>query len=183
MSRRHIRARSILLLAGAALLILAACSGPAPDIWAAQKDVPLQRLLAERNANRFYDGAPPVIPHEVAALGRENCAGCHTPGDYNNADVIAPPRAHPAWGDCRQCHVERRTRAIYKETTFEPLRYPAKGLRQDSLSPPMIPHNRQNRENCAICHVGEQAPAALRTTHEYRPACRQCHLAMFPRQP
>ena len=183
MNRRHIRIQGIVLLAAAVVLLLAACSSPAPDIWAARKDVPLQRLLAERNANRFYDGAPPVIPHQVAALGRENCESCHTPGGYENADVIAPPRAHAAWGGCRQCHVERRTTAVYKETTFEPLRYPVRGHRQGPLSPPMIPHNLQNRENCAICHVGEQAPAALRTAHEYRPACRQCHIAMYPEQP
>jgi|GEM_PF-1014524 len=168
----------VLLALLPALLILSGCS-PAPDtVQAVNARLTLDELLSARNDLRLYDGAPPVIPHEVAGLGRENCANCHTPGAYENADRVGSPRSHPAWGDCRQCHVERRAIASFRSSAFEPLRWPARGHRQTPISPPMIPHHLQNREDCAICHIGAQAPAALRAAHGFRPGCRQCHVAM-----
>ena len=168
---------SVLLI----LPLLAGCS-PSPQAAAApaSRDQSLPKLLAARDANRLYDGAPPVIPHQVAELGRENCISCHAPGANTNPDLIGPPRSHPAWGDCRQCHVERTTTAVLVSNEVTPLRWPAKGHRQTAISPPMIPHHLQNREDCAVCHIGEQAPVAIRAAHGYRPECRQCHLAMNP---
>ena len=167
---------------GAILVALLAtgCGTPAGDYWTSTKDLPIKQLLTARNTNRLYDGAPPVIPHEVAPLGRENCNNCHTPGSTENPDRIGPPRSHPAWGDCRQCHVERHGVDTFKANNFSALRWAARGHRQTAISPPMIPHGVQNREDCAVCHVGEQAPAALRAAHGHRSECRQCHVAMNP---
>jgi len=159
-------------MAGAAALLalLAGCSsapGPARE-----------QFLNLRNSLRLYDGAPPVIPHAVGTLGREDCSNCHTPGAYENADRVAPPRSHPAFGDCRQCHVERRASTVFQANTIQPLRWPANGHRQSEISPPMIPHHIQNREDCVVCHVGAQAPAPIRAKHGFRSECRQCHVAM-----
>ncbi len=154
-------------------VLLAGCSSAS-----AEKESSRAELLAARRALRAYDGAPPVIPHGVESLGRTECSNCHEPGALDNADRIAPPRSHPAWGDCRQCHVERKTEKVFVENEVSPLWWPVRGARQTSISPPLIPHHIQNRENCAICHIGAQAPAALRAAHGYRPECRQCHAAM-----
>ena len=157
--------------------LLAGCGSGSKAMWEreGQSRRELRKVRADR---RLYDGAPPVIPHEVASLGRENCLTCHTPGGMDNAEVIAPPRSHPAWGDCRQCHVEQRTERVIQESTFTPLRWPVQGHRQTGISPPMIPHHVQNREDCAVCHIGGRAHPALRAAHGYRANCRQCHVSM-----
>jgi len=167
---RFVRALGALLS-----IVLAGCSS-APREALGVRDDPLGTLLAARNSLRFYDGAPPVIPHEVAGWGREGCLNCHMPGSTENGERVAAPRSHPAWGDCRQCHVERRTTEPFFETDFTPLRYASRGPRQTPISPPLIPHLIQNREDCAVCHIGAQAPTALRAAHGGRPNCRQCHL-------
>ncbi len=136
-----------------------------------------EQLLTDRAEARAYDGAPPVIPHEVAALGRTNCNGCHAPGNLNNSSRVAPPRSHADWGDCRQCHVEQIVDDPFVASHFEPLRNESEGTQQSAIAPPMIPHSTQGREQCVICHIGDQAPAALRASHEMRPNCQQCHLA------
>jgi len=160
------------------LLALSACSSTPGTARAVHVDLPLAQLLSARNDLRLYDGAPPVIPHAVSGLGRDNCANCHAPGAYENADRVGSPRSHPAWGDCRQCHVERRAVSTFRPSNFDPLRWPAQGHRQTPISPPMIPHHLQNREDCAVCHIGAQAPTALRAAHGFRAECRQCHVAM-----
>jgi cytochrome c-type protein NapB len=112
----------------------------------------------------------------VVRLGRENCLNCHDASSYDNGERIAWPRPHPPWGDCRQCHVERRETDAFRLSTFEPLRWPAQGTRQSAIAPPTIPHHIQNREDCAMCHIGIQAHPALRAAHGLRSQCRQCHV-------
>lgn len=167
--------RFSLAATAAALAMLAACGGPT-SAWQARESS-RSVLLEARNASRMYDGAPPVIPHKVAAIGRTYCLNCHAPGAYDNAERVGPPRSHPSWGDCRQCHVERNESEVHRKNGIQPLRYPANGHRQTEISPPMIPHRIQDREDCAVCHIGKQAPASLRAAHGYRPSCRQCHVA------
>ena len=166
---------------GAAILavaVLAGCGAEQtklyePDAWAS-----MPALLEHRRTLRAYDGAPPVIPHEVASLGRRDCNGCHLPNAPANGERVGPPRSHPAWGDCRQCHVERHSAALFQSSGLEPLWWPAAGSRLYETAPPTVPHHIQNREDCAVCHIGEQAPAALRAAHGMRDNCRQCHAAM-----
>ena len=145
------------------LLLLATAAGA----WdpKAVKDDPLVRM----------PGTQPEQMVSIESPGR--CLNCHAPGATDNAARIATPRSHPAWGDCRQCHVERQTTAVQVSNRFEPLRYPARGHRQTEIAPPMIPHTPQNRESCSTCHIGEQAPAALRAAHGHRANCQQCHVA------
>ena len=164
------RRNHTLVLISTALMAIAACN---PSV---AEDPTREQLLAERAVGRAYDGAPPVIPHQVVALGRTNCNGCHTPGASSNSARIAPPRSHTDWGQCRQCHVEQLVSETFVASHLEPLRNEPEGSQQTAIAPPMIPHSTQGREQCAICHMGEQAPAALRAPHEMRPNCQQCHL-------
>lgn len=161
----------VAIFLGVALMGVAACSSSMSD------DPTREQLLANRAVGRAYDGAPPVIPHQVVVLGRTNCDGCHVPGDTSNASRIAPPRSHQDWGECRQCHVEQLVSESFVASHLEPFRNAPEGTQQTAIAPPMIPHSTQGREQCAICHMGEQAPAALRAPHEMRPNCQQCHLA------
>ena len=161
-------------------VVLVQCGKEMAGAWEVRREAMREELATLRASTRAYDSAPPVIPHAVQSLGRENCLSCHAPGSPANASRIASPRSHPAWGDCRQCHVERHSRLVFRETSFEPYREPAWGHRQYAGAPPMTPHAIQNRNNCSICHVGEQAHPALRAKHEFRPNCAQCHVPMFP---
>jgi len=167
------KSAAILVLISMAVF-LAACGDSGQATWA-ERDESLPELLAARDGISLYDGAPPVIPHEVVRLGRQNCLNCHDAGSYDNGERIASARPHQAWGDCRQCHVERRSTGSFRLSSFEPLRWPALGHRQSEIAPPTIPHHVQNREECAICHIGAQAHPALRAAHGLRSQCRQCH--------
>lgn len=160
-------------------LLTAACANNRSDLGLYDPDRLDSRadLLAARRQIRAYDGAPPVIPHEVAERGRENCNSCHTPGATSNPDRVGPPRSHPAWGDCRQCHVETHATGAFVRSDLDPLWWPAAGSRLYASAPPTIPHALQNRQICEVCHIGAQAPAALRAAHGMRENCRQCHAA------
>ena len=85
----------------------------------------------------------------------------------------------PAWGDCRQCHVEQLASQAFQQSDLAPLWWPASGSRLYPSAPPTIPHHLQNREECAVCHIGQQAPAALRAEHGMRANCVQCHVPML----
>lgn len=157
--------------------LLAGCgSSAARDsvIYDPEEQAPLEAYLAKRKQVRAYDGAPPVIPHSV---GRVQCRSCHDPGASTNSDRVGPPRSHPAWGDCRQCHVVRHDTGGFAASDFEPLWRPARGGRLYAAAPPAIPHQLQNRGNCVVCHIGRQAPKALRAAHGMRDNCVQCHAA------
>jgi len=158
--------------------LLCACGSSTPSEWEARGELNRSELVELRAETRAYDGAPPVIPHDVHDLGRENCLGCHRPGSTSNPDRIAPPRSHPAWGDCRQCHAEQQDVPVFRRTSFSPFRDPVRGHRQYAGAPPVTPHSIQNRSDCAVCHIGEQALPALRAAHGPRPNCRQCHASI-----
>ena len=77
--------------------LLAHCSTGAGAGWE-YRPSDAGALRAERQARRAYDGAPPVIPHRVRTIGRENCLSCHDPGSSGNDQRVAAPRSHPALG-------------------------------------------------------------------------------------
>ncbi len=167
----------VVLLAAA----LSLCCGTADRLYWANKSNTLEEWHAYRADLSLYDGAPLVIPHGIASLGRENCLNCHSPGSLENGDRVALPYAHTDWSNCPQCHVERSTDSVFQVSNFAPLRWRSTGSYSSGIAPKRVPHHIQNRENCAICHIGAQSPAALRAEHGYRAACRQCHIADSPR--
>jgi len=135
----------------------------------------------QRAERRAYDGAPPVIPHRAESA---RCVECHgaqrieVPGlGFSPPSPHAKELAEGALARCRQCHVERRSEKLFAETEFAGLRQDLRhGPRQTELSPPRIPHRVFMRENCAACHTGPAARAAIETPHPERVRCRQCHL-------
>ena len=142
--------------------------------------VVLARSTAVRAAGRAYDGAPPVIPHEIAGA----CTTCHDDDGSAIAGVGVAP-ASPHGGDrmagdmrrCSQCHVPAATTALFVPSRFNGLpQGPWRGARFYDRAPPTIPHALQLRENCLSCHAGPAARAEIRTSHPERVRCRQCHV-------
>ena len=157
----------LLATTGMSLLLVGA---PQPSESQNTRVAQIQQLIQERMQLRAYDGAPPVIPHETE--GMEQCNSCHA---ATAADSIAPARPHAVEGECRVCHVARATDKLYQTNNFQGLWWPPAGSRLTVKAPPTVPHHVQNRENCSNCHVGEQAPEAIRARHGERPACLTCH--------
>ncbi len=150
-------------------LPLAACQGggPAPD-GAEAYALP---------ANRLFDGAPPTIPHEVAALGRHDCLGCHRDGDALAGGAMAPITPHPELERCAQCHVVDTGAAPFVASDHGGgWTYPVGQLGQP-MGPPLIPHPLTMRESCLGCHGPDGTTVAeLRTSHPERLRCQQCHV-------
>ncbi|MCG8590585.1 MAG: hypothetical protein MJE66_14940, partial [Proteobacteria bacterium] len=136
---------------------------------------------AERAERRLYDGAPPVIPHPGFS---GTCTECHSEAGVAVADVgFAPPTPHeltPGLGlasRCVQCHVYAAAEGVFRENAFQGLAQDLRrGRRLSDLSPPVMPHPRFMRENCAACHTGPAAREEIRTSHPERQRCGQCHV-------
>lgn len=152
----------------AASLALGACQlGP-------QEAVESTRRL-QRQSTRAYDGAPPLIPHEVENLSSDDCLGCHEEGLDLGEDGLAPATPHPQFTNCQQCHLAQQEASSWVANTFQGWRNPPRGTRSLATAPPTIPHSIQMRENCLSCH-GDLGGAPLRTSHGERTNCRQCHV-------
>lgn len=54
--------------------------------------------------DRFYEGAPPAIPHRT--FMRETCLSCHS-GPAARPEIRT---THPERANCKQCHMEQRVR-------------------------------------------------------------------------
>ncbi len=135
----------------------------------------------ERAARRAYDGAPPVIPHDPFGAA---CISCHGDVGMEVEGVgFAPPSPHEATrglsaiSNCRQCHVFRRTDALFASNSFAGLAQDLRhGRRLSEAAPPTIPHKTFMRENCLACHSGPAAREEIRTSHPERARCTQCHM-------
>ena len=134
-----------------------------------------------RAARRAYDGAPPVIPHaDVGAT----CIECHNEvGRQVEGLGFSPPTPHRrtpgvgVYANCRQCHVARKTADVFVASAFKGLPQDLRqGRRASPGAPPVMPHPRFMRENCAACHTGPAARASIRTSHPERVRCEQCHV-------
>lgn len=151
-------------------------SFPAPDAGAKRAG------LAARAERRAYAGAPPVVPHQVAARSAESCLVCHDKG-IRVGERVASPMPHPVYVNCLQCHAPPPPPALAaQEPGVPPNRFrgqpePIEGARAGIGSPPVIPHTTRMRENCLACHGPQGATPQLRTTHAWRVNCRQCHAA------
>jgi cytochrome c-type protein NapB len=154
-----------------AALALAACV-PSRDEWFPRSG---GERVVYRRAHRAYDGAPPVVPHAVEALGRQECLNCHRGGMDLGAAGLAPRTPHPERVNCRQCHVEELESADFRASTFVALRHATRGARAYAGAPPSLPHPRHGRENCIGCH-DRYGGSPLRTPHPDRVNCLQCHV-------
>lgn len=136
---------------------------------------------APREELRAYHGAPPVIPHDVKASGRENCISCHQPGQQAQGRVVAPVTPHPDWGQCAQCHVERTVDTLFTENMLTALEEPTSVDMLTPFLPPYIPHRLDNDrdKSCETCHIGPQARTDLRPNHGPRTNCTQCHVPTY----
>lgn len=136
--------------------------------------------LAARETLRAFDGAPPVIPHEVDQRGL-SCMACHREG-YVIGERVAPAMSHAPFTSCTQCHAPVTSgpprspglEPVVADSTFEGLRAPLEGKRAWAGAPPEIPHPSFMREACMSCHGG-LGNAGLKTSHPWRQSCTQCH--------
>ncbi|MBX3421332.1 MAG: diheme cytochrome c precursor [Pirellulaceae bacterium] len=133
--------------------------------------------LAQRSANRAFNGAPPTVPHPIDQLSSAACIACHGAG-LSLSTVRASQMSHPYLAGCTQCHVEHNPQHLppnlFGETTFVGLPAPSGGPRAYPGAPPQIPHATWMRQDCLSCH-GPGALLGLRTTHPWRQECQQCH--------
>lgn len=140
------------------------------------------RTLKQYYSRRAFNGAPPVIPHEIfdaQGYGGKGCLGCHAEGEYVPVlQAYAPVVPHPELTNCKQCHVATAKVAPFRATVFSGEK--ASAIHGSAMpgSPPPIPHTLEMRNNCLACHGGPSAPKEIRTTHPNRVNCRQCHAAV-----
>lgn len=140
-----------------------------------------ERMLEARAALRAFDGAPPTVPHPVDERAIPNCAVCHEHGALIG-QLRAPAMSHAPMSSCVQCHVSQ------PEAHGSPVALPATTVGNDFVAqafgglgtrawmgaPPVRPHPRAMRNNCASCH-GVAGDPGLRTSHPDRQNCEQCH--------
>jgi cytochrome c-type protein NapB len=150
-----------------------ACAESAPDAERA----------AYRAAQRAFEGAPPVIPHPVRALNRQDCLSCHKDGMELPGEGVVPRTPHPENRLCEQCHVEQLVPGGgLARNSFVGLRYAERGERAYRGAPPTIPHLLSTRQNCLGCH-GAYGGSPIRSPHPDRVNCMQCHVAPLPLVP
>lgn len=135
----------------------------------------IESLREFRSQARAYDGAPPVIPHEVTSDVFRRCLYCHETG-RTIGEMNAPKTPHPELKNCLQCHVEPMGDDTFVANDFIPYRITGSLPGNNPAGPPRINHRLQLRENCAACHLGERAAPAIRPRHGNRPNCTQCHV-------
>ncbi len=137
----------------------------------------LPQSLSVRALNRAYNGAPPIIPHQVDQHTEVACLACHEKGFWIQ-DRMARRLPHPFLSNCLQCHAPPAPvlfePAMLSANGFEGKGAPLEGERAWTGAPPTIPHTTWMRDNCLACHGPGGWPSML-TTHAWRQNCQQCH--------
>jgi len=87
----HMRARSILF---SLIMIISLI----PLLYGCHSMKSMTRKETTSTTTRAYEGAPPLVPHEIEDEG--GCLGCHRLGDND-----APITPHPERANCVQCHI------------------------------------------------------------------------------
>lgn len=152
---------------------------PAPDLLTTiVVDPELKHTsLQARSERRAYNGAPPVIPHEVDQLGSDTCLTCHGDG-FRLENRTARQQPHPYLSQCVQCHAPTTpnilTPSMLAENLFVGVEAPFEGARAWPGAPPVVPHSTWMRDNCLACH-GPNGWPGMETTHPWRQQCLQCH--------
>ncbi|HMS16641.1 MAG TPA: hypothetical protein PKA37_07355 [Planctomycetota bacterium] len=145
-------------------------------------------LASVRAERRYYDGAPPVIPHTDFG---PHCVACHTDSGMEVPGVgYAPAMPHGETlglsekSRCLQCHAFKQTDEEFRSNAFVGIPQDLRpGTRAHPLAPPVIPHGILMRENCKACHTGPSAREEIRCDHAERVNCRQCHVPSFDASP
>jgi nitrate reductase cytochrome c-type subunit len=158
---------------------------PSPDAGANTVSVTLTPT-AVRADRRFYDGAPPVIPHKPLNI---TCTECHTstgkqapPLGFAPANPHAATKGVSGTSYCQQCHVFRRDEKTFLDLQSDFVGLPQQFTPSDRLypgAPPTIPHRVFMRENCTSCHSGPVARPEIVCKHTERTNCRQCHVPVI----
>ena len=137
----------------------------------------LPETLKVRSINRAYNGAPPVIPHQVDQHTEEACLACHENG-FLIQNHMARRLPHPYLTSCLQCHAPPAPVLLeappLAANSFEGKGAPLRGERAWEKAPPTIPHTTWMRDNCLACHGPGGWPSML-TAHAWRQNCQQCH--------
>lgn len=182
MNRRN-NITMLLLLVVAGLLFLQVSPVDSKQATSSSTD-PAEAVADEEREKRseiraFYT-APPQIPHELLPGQARDCQFCH--GEvrpFQGKMTVKTP--HPEKSNCLQCHLPKENPLDAKvdltKNSFEGLKEPKNGDRWSVVSPPTVPHRTFMRENCAACHDDESPYEYLRTPHEDRGECYQCHVA------
>lgn len=161
------------------------------DLTATNAASPEDRTSAVkvRRARRAYEGAPPVIPHAIDQTSAAACLACHGEGKIIK-DKIASRISHAHYSNCTQCHVPAEgglpgpvevlaglelNDAATAGNGFRGLASFGGGTKAFRGAPPTIPHPTLMRTDCISCH-GSGGVAGLRTSHQSRQSCTQCHV-------
>lgn len=142
----------------------------------------LLEVLQVRSERRAFDGAPPVVPHEIDPISSASCVVCH--GKDATALIAGkrpPAMSHAYYANCTQCHAPANglrklteQERLVVASAFEGRARPGPGCRAHATAPPTMPHPVFMRENCASCHDPSR-PYAIRSSHADRQNCLQCH--------
>jgi cytochrome c-type protein NapB len=160
-------------------------SRPQADLSQTNAASDAERALAlqARAARRAYEGAPPVVPHPIDQSSSASCLACHEQG-AKVKDRFAPKISHAPYSNCTQCHVPSAGTGLLvaaeplqqplAENAFAGIPAPGRGMRAFVGAPPTIPHPTLMRGDCTSCH-GPAGQFGLRTSHQSRQSCIQCH--------
>ena len=145
----------------------------APDVEAKK------RSLKIRSDRRAYNGAPPIVPHEISQTDDAACSACHRLG-ARIGELVARRMPHRFLPHCLQCHAPPPPPVVASlvavpDNTFSGLPTPAAGPRAYPGAPPLIPHSTWMRHDCLSCHGGTTGWPGLEVTHRWRTNCLQCH--------
>jgi nitrate reductase (cytochrome), electron transfer subunit len=132
-----------------------------------------------RASRRAFNGAPPIIPHEIQNTNDAACYTCHSDG-MQMASLKASVMSHHFLANCTQCHAPPPPIPFQGvdadvASTFVGLAAPIAGKRAFPGAPPTIPHSQWMRENCLACHGSGKGWAGMESTHPWRSNCTQCH--------
>lgn len=151
------------------------------DLYADIQPDPAQKEASGklRASRRAFNGAPPIIPHEVLNTSDGACYACHSNG-MQLGQLRASAMSHAFLDNCTQCHAPPPPSPFVDidssvATTFVGLPAPTAGQRAFPGAPPTIPHSQWMRENCNACHAGPNGWPGMETTHPWRSNCTQCH--------
>ncbi len=139
--------------------------------------------VAQRQARRAFDGAPPLVRHPIPQDSSAACLACRASG-LALKDRTASKVSHAHFSNCTQCHVpaggpqipvgDTALREPLSGNNFTGFAAFRPGKRAWPGAPPTIPHATLMRSDCLRCH-GPGGLSGRRTPHVERLLCTRCH--------